>query len=182
METIKNVSVIPVYEIHLPEYTENEEPDHEAVGAKVDNLIKSHFLGQYIALRCIGSSEHPGKTTNEMIEIIKQLGHDRYDPARKGDRYENNEGKNIEIFAFDYHVEQETKMFSIFTWPFFHHEGFGIGRPVKIDIVIVYDAAKLQFVEFTYAGREHEGPRSDGVVFKDPDHKAEAIKGIIKIM
>ncbi|MSU75796.1 MAG: hypothetical protein EXS55_04775 [Candidatus Magasanikbacteria bacterium] len=173
---------IPVYQIHLPEYVADKEPDHEAVGVKVDELIKQHWIGQHIAIRCVGSSEHPGKTTDDMIDIIKQLGHDRYDPERQGDRYENNEGKKIDIFAFDYYVEKDTKMFSVFTWPFFNHEGFGIGRPIKIDIVIIYDPAKLNVVEFTYAGREHEGVRSDGFIFKDPQHKSEAIKGIIKIV
>ena len=174
--------MIPVYEIHLPEYTTDKEPDHGAVGAKVDNLIKQHFLGQHIAIRCLSTAEHPGKTTDRMIEIIKRLGHDRYDPVRQGDRYENNEGKKIDIFAFDYHVEPDTKMFSVFTWPFYNLKEQYPHHPIKIDIVIIYDPAKFEQIEFSYPGREHEGMRSDGFVFKDLEHKPEAIKAIIKIL
>ncbi len=173
---------IPVYTISLPEYGTDQEPDHEVVGKKVDDLIKKYFLGQYVAIRCVSSAEHPGKTTDEMIEIIQRLGHDHYDQNRKGDRYENNEGKTIDIFAFDYQVEEDTKMFSVFTWPYFHLTWREPMRPVRIDIVMIYDPMKLKQIEFSYAGREHEGTRSDGWVFKEPDNKPAAIKGIIKIV
>lgn len=172
---------IPVYELDLPEYQVDKEPDHEAIGNKVDAFIKQHFLGQYIAVRCLGSSEHPGKSVDQMIEIIKKLGHDRYDPARQGDRYENNEGKQIDIFAFDYQIDKDSKIFSTFTWPFYHWCIERSGKPVRIDIIIIYDPTKLNQIEFTYAGREHEGPRSDGFTFKDPKNKRGAIKAIIKI-
>lgn len=173
---------IPVYEIHLPEYQVDTEPDHEAVGAKVDDFIKQHFIGQHIAVRCLGSCEHPGKTIDEMVEIIKKLGHDRYDPNREGDRYENNEGKKIDIFAFDYHIDKDSKIFSVFTWPFYHWCKERSGKPVRIDIVIIYDPSRLEQIEFTYAGRESEGKRSDGFVFKNAENKVEALKAIIKIL
>ncbi len=172
---------IPVYELSLPEYQVNTEPNHEVIGDKVDNFIKEHFMGQYIAIRCLGSCEHPGKTVDEMIETIKKLGHDRYDPQRKGDRYENNEAKQIDIFAFDYQIDNNSKIFGTFTWPFYHWCIERSGKPVRIDIIIVYDPTKLNQIEFTYAGREHEGPRSDGFTFKDPENKRDAIKAIIKI-
>ncbi len=174
--------MIPVYEIDLPEYTIDKEPDHEVIGNKVDCLIRQHFLGQHIAIRCISSEEHPGKTADRMIEIIKLLGHDRYDPARQGDRYENNEGKKIDLFAFDYHVAENTKMFSVFTWPNYHLTWREPYHPIRIDIIIIYDPTKLEQIEFSYPGREHEGIRSDGFVFNDPEHKPDAIKAIIKIL
>ena len=173
---------IPVYRISLPEYTTDKEPDHEAVGKKADDFIKKYFLGQHIAIRCVSSGEHPDKTTDEMVGIIKRLGHDRYDPDRKGDRYENNEGKKIDIFAFNYQVEKGTKMFSAFTWPAYHLTWRKPMRPVRIDIVIIYDPAKFDQIDFSYAGREHEGMRSDGWVFKDPDNKPAAIKAVIRIL
>ncbi len=172
---------IPTYTIHLPEYTVDKEPDHDAVGAKVDNLIKQHWLGDYISVRCISSQEHIGKTTDEMIEIIKQLGHDHYNADRKGDRYENNESKKIDIFAFDYHVAPDTKIFSAFTWPHYHLNWREPFHPIRIDIIIIYDPTQFNQIEFSYAGREHEGKRSDGWVFKDPNNKPAAIKGIIKV-
>lgn len=172
---------IPVYEIAVLEYLSDIEPDHEKIGKIVDDFIKKHFLGQYVAIRCLGSSEHPGKTVDQMVEIIKTLGHDRYDPQRTGDRYENTEGKHIDFFAFDFHVEEDTKMFSIYTWPFFHWCKERSGKPVRIDIITLYDPTQLDQILFTYEGREQEGERSDGWVFKNQDDKLGAIKAIITI-
>jgi hypothetical protein len=52
-------------------------PDHEAVGRAVDDLLKKHFMGQQVLLCGLGSTEHPGKTVDEVIEIIKRAGTDR---------------------------------------------------------------------------------------------------------
>jgi hypothetical protein len=172
---------IPVYELYLPEYQVDKEPDHEAVGKKVDDFMKQHFMGEYTAVRCLGSSEHPGKSVDELIEVIRDIGHDRYDPNREGDRYENNEGREIDFFAFDYHIDQDSEIFRIFTWPFYHWCQERSGYPVRIDIILLYDSNQLEQIEFSYPGREDEGMRSDGFVFKYPDDKTEALKGIVKI-
>ena len=172
---------IPVYTLHLPEYQVLTEPDHVRVGKKVDDYIKQHFLGQHVAIRCLGSSEHAGKAVDEIIAIIIEIGSDRYDPKRQGDRYQNSEGKQIDFFAFDYTVAHDSKIFHIFTWPFYHWRREQTGKPVRIDVIIIYNPAKLKQVTFTYAGRESEGERSDGWVFTDQDNKPEAILGIIKM-
>lgn len=172
---------IPVYEFHLAEYQVDQEPNHEVIGKKVDDFIKQYFLGQHVAIRCLGSCEHPGKTADELIEIIKETGSDRYDPKREGDRYENNEGKQIDFFAFDYEITKDSEIFHIFTWPFYHWCIERSGKPVRIDVVIFYDPKKLEQIHFTYKGRETEGERSDGWVFKDQENKVNAIIGIIKI-
>jgi hypothetical protein len=171
-----------IYELSLPEYTVDQEPDHETIGAIVDAFIKSHFTGQCIAVRCVGSGEHADKTHDELVAVIKDLGHDRYDPSRPGDRYENNENKSIDIFALPFDVKADSKIFSQFTWPFYHWCIERSGRPVRIDIIIIYDPAKLAQVEFTYAGREHEGVRTDGFVFSEPENKRAALKAIVKIL
>lgn len=80
---------IPVYVIHLPEYQVTTKPDHTTLGRIVDAELKKHFMGRTIVARGIGSSEHPDKTVDALMEIIKRDGTDRYDPDRRGDRYEN---------------------------------------------------------------------------------------------
>lgn len=172
---------IPTFTLHLPEYQVDQEPDHEAIGRKVDEFIKQHFLGQHVAIRCLGSCEHPGKTVDDVIEIIKQTGTDRYDSKRQGDRYENNEDRRIDFFAFDYEITKDSEIFHIFTWPFYHWCIERSGKPVRIDIVTFYDPKKLEQVHFTYKGRENEGERSDGWVFKDQANKTDAVLGIVKI-
>lgn len=172
---------IPVYEIHLPEYQVDTEPNHEAVGRKVDSIIKQHFLGQNVVIRALGTCEHPDKTVDDMIGIIKNLGYDRYDPKRIGDRYDNLEGKQIDFFGIDYQVTDDSEIFHDFTHPFYHWCKDQHGQAIRLDIVIVYDRAKLHQVHFTYKGRESEGQRSDGWTFIDPKKKPNAILGIIKL-
>ncbi|PIR02898.1 MAG: hypothetical protein COV60_03255 [Candidatus Magasanikbacteria bacterium CG11_big_fil_rev_8_21_14_0_20_43_7] len=172
---------IPLYTLPLPEYHASPEPDHGAIGKKVDDFLKEHFLGQYVAVRCLSSGDHPGKSVDDLIDIIQTEGWDRYDPQREGDRYENNEGKHIDFFAFDYTIAQESEIFSMFTWPFYHWEIEKSGRPLRIDLILLYKPSKLEQVYFTYASREDEGDRSDGWIFKNPKNKRGALVGIIQL-
>ncbi|MBI2136108.1 hypothetical protein HYU06_03485 [Candidatus Woesearchaeota archaeon] len=82
---------VPVYQIKISEYSVKSKPDWVAIGKKV-------------AIRCLGSQEHKGKSVNALIKIIMGLGHDRYDFSKKGDRYENVENKKIDFFALDFKV------------------------------------------------------------------------------
>ena len=166
----------------VPKRYEERKPDFVAVGEKIDDCLKKHFLGQKVAIRALGSQEHKGKTQDDVIRIIKRLGHDRYDPKRKGDRYDNIENKKIEIFAMPpYKITKKGEYFRWFIEPFFYWPIHDRGHPVRVDIAIIYDPAKLVTVEHQYKGREGE-VKTDGFVFKDPDDKPGAIKGIIKIL
>lgn len=166
----------PVYEIHLPEYHHDSEPDHVAIGAKIDDEIKRLFMGQYLGVRCITLADHPDKFVDEMIDIIQSIGHDRYDPNRPGDRYENNEGKHIDLFCFDYHVGDQIPMLESFVWTFYRYR-----TCTPIDLILLLDPTKLNQVFFTYAGREDEGERSDGWTFKDPDNTQDILVAILRI-
>ncbi len=132
-------------------------------------------------MRGLASIEHPGKSIDDLIEIIKRDGTDRYDPKRIGDRYENIEGEHIDFFALKFEIAKSTEMFSQLTWPFYHWGIKSRGFSLRCDILVIYDPLKLKKINFTYAGREHEGQRDDGFVFKDPADKPAAVKAIIKI-
>ncbi len=172
---------IPLYTFPIPEYTASPEPNHEKIGAKVDVFLREHFKGQYLTVRVLSSGDHERKSVDELINIIQKEGWDRYDPDRKGDRYENNEGKHIDFFALDFTVDDKTEIFSWFTWPFYHWEIEKAGRPLRIDLILLYDPKKLEQIHFTYAGREDEGERSDGWVFKDQENKLDALVGIVQL-
>ncbi len=92
---------IPIYQITVKDYTctAKVKLDWAAIGAKIDKKLKEHFVGRKVAIRCIRSQEHKGKSVNELIKIIKRTGVDRYDPHRKGDRYENIENRKIDFFV-----------------------------------------------------------------------------------
>jgi hypothetical protein len=165
--------------VDLPEYRIDAEPDYRAIGKKVDAEIKKHFMGRTVVVRGIGSSEHAGKSVDELAEVIQNLGTDRYDPARPGDRYENLGGKHIDFFAFRRKVSPRTELFKDIAYGFYR-SAIGVhGRPVRIDILIIYDATQVRAVVHQYQGRT--GLKRDGYVFRDPANKPAAVLGILKI-
>lgn len=170
---------VPVHTLTVPEYQIILEPNYRAVGKIVDDELRKHFTGQVIVARGIGSSGHPGKTVEELIEIIRHDGTDRYDPKRTGDRYENMQGKHIDLFGFRRKVGPHMQLFKDVVYGFYH-SALGIhGKAVRIDILIIYDAAKLKAVVHQYEGRTDK--KRDGFVFRDPLHKQDALLGIVQV-
>jgi len=171
---------IPVYQVAVPEYHVRSPPDHKAIGRKIDAVLKRHFMGQKVVIRCLGSQEHPGKSVDGLVHIIKFLGTDRYDPDREGDRYENVSGKHIDFFAIDFRISEKGRYLENFIEPFYHWPKKLRGYPVRIDIVIVYDRAKVKRVLHRYEDRIDT--KRDGFAFKDHSDKPGAIKGIVRIL
>ena len=176
----KNDADAPIFTLHLPQYQIATEPDHRTVGKIVDDEIRRHFAGRTIVARGIGSSEHPGETIDELVEVIKRDGTDRYDANRKGDRYENLQSKHIDLFGFRRKVGPRMQLFKDVVYGFYH-SALGIhGKAVRIDILIIYDAVKLKAVLHQYEGRTDK--KRDGFVFLDPTHKQDALLGVVKIL
>ncbi len=171
---------IPVYRIKVSEYHVRSKPDFAAIGTKIDRIIKRHFLGQKVAIRCIGSQEHKGKSLPELVKIIKKLGTDKYDPERKGEKYENAENKHIDFFALDFKITGKGKYMENFIEPFYAYPKQENKPPVRIDIIIIYDLSKLMRILHRYEGRKDI--KRDGFVFKAPENKPAAVKGIIKVL
>ena len=187
LQTFKEVSLkvdyegTPWFNLKIPQIYWENKPDFEKIGSKIDNCLKKHFLGKKVAIRVLGSEEHKNKTIPALIKIIKKLGHDRYDLKRKGDRYENIDNYHIDFFALDFKIEEHKSYFKNFLEPFYFWPIANRGKPIRIDIAIIYDLSKLKIVEHRYEGRENE-LKKDGFIFKDPNKKKEAILGIIKIL
>ena len=128
----------------------------------------------------LGAREHPDKTVDELVEIIERDGTDRYDPARKGDRYENIQDKHIDLFGFRRKVTPRMQLFKDVVYGFYHSALGVYGRPIRIDILAVYDAAQLKAVVHQYEGRAYK--KRDGFVFRNPAHKRKASMGIMKVL
>lgn len=169
-----------VSEISLPDYIVDSEPDEKAIGTIVDEKLREQFGERKILLRAIASSEHPNKPIDEIINIITRTGTDRYDPDRKGDRYENIENKHIDLFAFAADLRSNEPVFHQAVWGFYHSSKGIHGYPMRIDIVIIYDAEKMERIHHQYVDREDV--KDDGFVFNDPAHKADALLGTIKLL
>lgn len=172
---------IPVYTIRLPEYQVNTRPDYKALGKVVDDELKKHFMGQMVGLRALGSQEHPGKSIDELIEIIQRDGTDRYDPERSGDRYDNLENRHIDLFLLRRKISERSKIFWQLAWSFYESPLKLRGQPVRVDILVIYDLTKLKAVRTTHTHEGYPVTKRDGFVFREPDKKNEALLGIIKI-
>ena len=175
-----NSKQISVYAIDVPEYDVRTKPDWRGIGAKLDEFLRELFLGRKIVIRCIGSCEHPGKSLDDLVEIILEQGSDRYDPSRPGDRYENIENKPIDIFALEFKVEPGLAMMEniiepFYTWPLQNGK-----KPTRLDLMTVYDAGKLEVVEHMYEGRNEV--KKDGFIFKNQENKSETILAIVKLL
>lgn len=170
------MTVIPV---SLPDYQVQSEPDHRAIGRRVDAVITSHFSGATIIARGLSADDHPQLTVEELINIILTTGTDRYDPKRTGDRYANVQDKRIDLFGFRRTVRPRMHLFEQLSWGFYHGAIEVRGRPERLDIVTIYDATHLRSVLHRYQGREDW--KRDGFRFVDPDHKAAAVLGVIQL-
>lgn len=173
--------MIPIYKISLPEYNFHNKPNFDEIGNKIDSVLKEKYLGMDILVRVLGSQEHPGKTVDDLIEIIKTNGTDRYDASREGDRYKNIENKHIDFFAMPFSITSRGEYFKFLLEPFYHYPSITRdASPVRIDIAIIYNPEKVEIVEHQYEGREGE-IKKDGYIFKDNKNKPDAILGIICI-
>lgn len=173
---------IPVYTIHLPEYTiDNGEPDHGNIGTVVDDELRKHLMGETVLIRGLGSQEHPGKSVDDLIEIITQTGTDRYDPARIGDRYTNVGDKYFDVCALRRTISPRSKIFWQLSWSFYRSPLQERGYPVRVDILTIYDPKQLKAVTYSPIGQKDRIMR-DGFVFRDPSNKPATIKAIFKIV
>ncbi len=165
--------------VSVPQYTVDKEPNHKTTGKLVDQVIKDNFAAHTIIVRGISSAAHPELSLDGLIQIIKDQGTDRYDPIRAGDRYENIKGEHIDLFAFRRKVTPRMELFKDISWGFYHGAKAIHGAPVRIDLLTIYDAAQLKAVAHQYEGRDDV--KRDGFVFRNPENKAAALLGIIKI-
>jgi hypothetical protein len=192
---------IHVYEISLPEYSLGKKPNYGKVGAKIDSVIKKHFLRKWIAVRGISLQDHQGKSMNEMVAIIKKFGTDRYDPKRKSVHHEMDEKFNIDFHATPmivkdkiycgHYTEDRCPTGSVaaeIIRDFYEGAVVDRGYAVRLDILIIYDLDKLKAAPMKWQG---EGPvyveepispkETCCYQFKNPSKKKEALLGIIKI-
>jgi hypothetical protein len=163
-------------------YIENS-PDFDITAHCLRDFLRKKFIGDRLCIRGISIIEHnrvngTSFINDDLIKIIINTGHDRYNPEVRGDRYDNFENRRIDIYAYDVipflDDNDLTYFFQSFYW-------FGLsenGEPIMIDIIIVYDSDLLDRVEHHYNGRSDI--KRDGFTFRNSDKNA-CIKCIIKI-
>ncbi len=168
--------------VSLPGYKSNEKPDYVKIGPKLDSLLEENFSGKSVVIRCISLRDHPNKTLDELAEIVRKAGMDKYDPARNGIGYQVGtvQGKRIDFFGTPTNVADSTDIFTAELLHDFYASAQGDrGYRLRIDLVMIYDSTKLRLVDHLYGEDVEE---SDGFVFKDSGNKADALLGIIKVL
>ena len=171
---------VPGYRLRIPADFMRVRPDFHSVGRPVDDCLKRELLGEEVMIRAVASSQHASKTQDELIATIRRLGHDRYDPARQGERYENIEGRQIDLFGLPFVIHEDGEYLPFFVEPFYYCGIADRGVPERVDVLIVYRADHLVEVPHRYADREEEIKR-DGFVFRDPSRRCEALRAIVKV-
>jgi hypothetical protein len=193
-------SSIPVYQISLPEYTVEREPDYPKIGRKLDRVIETHFPDRRMAIRGIGLVDHPGWSLEALVATILERGTDRYDPEQEGVHYPA-ESSTLDIFACPF-VVVAGKLRS----PHYHGDrcpsGSVLGEVVgdfwggtllergfslRLDLLLIYDFDQLEMVGEPLdrgLNEEEVGGLQDGCLFRfrDPDRKPETLLGIVKIL
>ena len=178
--------------VHAPEYRLDQKPDYLSIGTKVDAVIGNGLAdGEYIA-RAIGSSDHPGKSLEDVVAIIAGTGTDKYEAGRtdvggfegydhdfQGGRLDIVNGRPVE-------VEEDAlpTFFGDVVYRFYEFTPFDRGYSVRIDILMIYHAHALQRASYVRpeVPRVREKLEQYLFKFKDPTRKADALAAIVKIL
>lgn len=168
-----------IVKVKIAEYDTSKELNLKEISKKIDRALVKNFDGQKVILRAVSSEAHD-KSQSELVDVIKKLGTDRYDPVKKGDRYDNVQDKQIDLFGQTKEIKPG-KNLSIFLLKGFHIYGqkFHKKPSNKMDIWMVYDRSKLKYVTHFY--EKYMVMKRDGYIFKNPNNKAGALLGILVI-
>ncbi len=148
------------------------------VGQKFDRWLEENSPNEDIVLCFLGIQDHPGKTLDELADIVLKTGTDKYDLNRTGQGY-NAGAEHIDFFGTPTKVRKDKNIFASELLSDLYRSTLGDrGYAIRIDIVIIYDASKLVSVEYLY-GKDIE--ESDGFIFRDPENKKDALLGVLKI-
>lgn len=168
-----------IVKVKIAEYDTSKELDLKLISKYIDKVLLDNFGGKKVILRAVSSEAHD-MSQAELIETIKKLGFDRYNPVIKGDRYDNIEGKQIDVFGRICTIKSGNLMSKSLVDGFHVYGAKYHGRPsAKMDIWLVYARSKMTAVSFHPIG--YKDLKRDGYIFKDQNNKAGALLGIIVI-
>lgn len=180
--THKEVQATEVNSESVPIAYEKNKPDFAAISQQLVALLRRHFSGERIALRLLSSKAHEGLSRQGLMDIIQSTGTDRYDPKRKGDRYDNIDNLPIDFFALDFELGKPEEEICIqhALRSFYYYPLLQGQAPIRVDLGLVYDIQQIQAVPHRYVGREAE-IKTDGFIFIEPDNKPKALRAIITL-
>ncbi|MFA6254344.1 MAG: hypothetical protein WC640_03835 [Candidatus Paceibacterota bacterium] len=171
--------------ISLPGYTIDSKPDYIGLGRKIDEVVEDNFVGQKIAIRAISSADHPNLSLDDLAQIILETGTDKYDPERKGVSHEEFKPYHADLQASACEViKGQVNEGTDIIQKFYENAPLDRGYALRIDLLLIYDLDQLVQAEKVELDKPGTHPRLEPYLFrfKNPDHKLEALLGIIKIL
>lgn len=172
-----------IISLSLPEYQIETKPDYETIGQKIDKTLEENFYGKQIAIRAISLIDHPNLTLDEFVKIILEKGTDKYDPNRQG-------VKGFENYDVDFQAgfctvgENHSGEGADFVQKFYENVLLDRGYRLRIDLLLIYDFNELKNAKLLDVKKPRVDTRLEPYMFKfkDPNRKASALLGIIKLL
>lgn len=174
---------VQVLSVPLPEYRIDREPDY-GLGERVDRVIRAHFGVNRIIVRAISSMDHRPLTLDELAEVVREEGTDRYDPSRRAVAQEQFEPYHPDFHGGPFSIDRdETSFFGGVMRHFYENAPTDRGYPLRIDLLLIYDRDQLLSADTPDPGRPHVRPPLESFLFrfKNPGRKREALIGLVKI-
>jgi hypothetical protein len=135
-----------------------------------------NFKGMDVIIRGVQSEKHE-LPKEDLIKVILEKGTDRY--AVSSDNEIKVNDKPIDLFGYACRIEGDNICLPVL-------EGFHKWKPMslespqrKADIWLVYDANKLENVEYNHS--YYNVKAKDGYSFKDQNNKLDALLAVIVI-
>ena len=176
---------VPIYELNLPQYDVSRtlsEEDYRAISSRIDEIIKKQYSGKDVVLRSISSSMKQG-SIDDVVAQIQNCGTD-YEVEGKKFKVSDDWKKDAkaDLFGAKAKVTDESEMLYRAIKAFYElpKDNDGNSTPQKADIVMIYDASKLE--QITYKSKRTGKIKKDAYNFLSPEQKQEALIGIIKII
>lgn len=173
-----------ILSVPLPEYQIGRTPDYR-LGERVDQIIRDHFDVDRIIVRAVSSMDHRPLTLDELTEVVAEEGWDRTEPSRREVAHEQFEPYHADFHGGPFRIEEdETSFFGGVMRHFYQDARTDRGYPLRIDLLLIYDRARLLPADTPDAGKPRVRPRLETFLFrfKNPDRKKDALIGLVKIL
>jgi len=172
--------------ISIPEYTIDKHPEYKRVGTKIDLALTENFEGKYL-LRALSMIDHPKYTLDELADIIIKTGTDKYDPNRRGVAHEEFEPYQPDLQAGEITIENGKLLSESFAEDvrrFYENTLLDRGYRLRIDLIVLYDPTQMIRAEKVDHSKPSIEPHLEQYLwrFKNPNKKASAVRGVIKIL
>lgn len=183
-----------IVQVAVPRYTVGREPDFVRVGSQVDRALEANFPDGKYVLRAIGLEDHPGLTLDELVDVVRTSGTDKYDPRIKGVSHDEFSGYDYDIQAGPIEIRRsrlvvspEARYRTVFgeiAWHFYRDAALDRGHAVRIDLLMLYDPHQVKRAHKFHAKARgvRKGLNRWLYKFQDQRDKQHALLGLVKVL